>query len=350
MRKQLLPCVLVGSTIIGGLTLDSWDLAGLNRTILYALPLAVGARYASPRIVGLLTILALALDGISLLDGTTPIELWPLKIVALAVIGLLAVQVADLREREARRRREAEIAREQLQTFMGMVAHDLRNPLTVALGYTQLYQRRLTERDQRGSDPILEKLESALLRVDRLARDLLDATRIGAGRFSVAPVPTDLAQLVTRAVLDAQASCPTHQIVLDGPEGLRGDWDPDRLRQVVANLLTNAVKYSPIGSDIRVSLRESNGEIQLSVADHGSGIAPERLDQLFQPFERLGRNGAADGTGLGLYISRSIVEAHGGRIWVESVPGGGSAFCITLPSHPVAGQVPAALQQADVRT
>jgi signal transduction histidine kinase len=120
-------------------------------------------------------------------------------------------------------------------------------------------------------------------------------------------------------------------MILDAPEHLEGMWDGERLNQLLTNLISNAVKYSPAGGAVRVSVRGGAGEACVSVADHGIGLNPSEIQRLFQPFTRMYSHQEVEGVGLGLYISKAIVEAHGGRIWVESVPGQGSTFTVALP-------------------
>ena len=116
-----------------------------------------------------------------------------------------------------------------------------------------------------------------------------------------------------------------------------GCWDPDRLGQVLDNLLGNAVKYSARGEEVTIQVAALDGEARLQVTDRGAGIPPEVLPRLFERFYRADHTGGSSGLGLGLYIARMLVEAHGGRIWAESEVGRGSAFTIALPLHPPEG-------------
>jgi signal transduction histidine kinase len=239
-------------------------------------------------------------------------------------------------ERQARyeqeqRAIEAEAARDQLREFIGMVVHDLRNPLTVALGYTQLAQKQAAVNETSASERTLARIRTSLLSMHRLVTDLLDSTRIGGGRFMIRRGQADLVELIYQAVEEQQVAAATHRFVVEAPAHLTGAWDVDRLRQVVGNLLSNASKYSAVGTEVRVRVQATERCVLLSVTDQGVGIAPERIHQLFQPFARLGREREVSGTGLGLYITKGIVEAHGGRLWVRSVVGRGSSFFVELP-------------------
>ncbi|MBI4491769.1 MAG: HAMP domain-containing histidine kinase [Chloroflexi bacterium] len=168
--------------------------------------------------------------------------------------------------------------------------------------------------------------------MDRLVVDLMDAARIGAGAFQVQPQPTDLVALASQVVQTQQASSPHHCIKLETPDQLEGVWDPDRLAQVLNNLVGNAVKYSPGGGEVQVQLRREDGQAVVSVSDQGSGIRLEDLPLLFQPFSRLYVGLGTRGAGLGLYIAQGIVRAHAGRIWATSPgPGQGATFTFSLP-------------------
>jgi signal transduction histidine kinase len=261
---------------------------------------------------------------------TTPNEslllLHAFLVVTAVTTLVLAAAILD-----GRRADVAEATRDQWREFLGMVVHDLRSPLTVAVGYTQLAQRQLAVADYDATKRTLARMESSLQTMRRLVNDLLDSARIGGGRFVISPRPMDLAELVAKAVGEQQAADAGHHFVVETPDHLTGNWDADRLGQVLANLLSNAVKYSPAGTDVRVRAELNDGRVLLAVADQGLGFAPAQMEQLFQPFSRLGRERQATGTGLGLYITKGIVEAHGGRIWVDSELGQGSMFFVELP-------------------
>ncbi|MBI3977676.1 MAG: sensor histidine kinase [Chloroflexi bacterium] len=244
-----------------------------------------------------------------------------------AAMGAL---VAARREAEVRLR-EAQEERRRREMFTSAVGHDLKNLMTPILGTTQLLLRRgqqLSEEDQR----LLSTVHSQALNLNRLVADLLDVSRIEAGRFAVEREPTDLAALSRRIVEAQQTTTARHRIRLEAPKALAGRWDPDRLAQVLTNLLGNAVKYSPDGGEILVRIGEQEGQTTVCVCDQGIGLSPEEIPLLFQPYSRLYRERQVRGLGLGLYITSVIVEAHGGRIWAESAgQGKGAAFCFALP-------------------
>jgi signal transduction histidine kinase len=325
------------ASLVAAILLDFVFFPPVASTILYAVPIVIAARFCSARLVLATGLVVIVVDALDLYVDRAPLELWPFSIIAIAVIVALATQVATLRKSEQRRIREAEAAREQLREFISLVVHDLRAPLTVALGYLQLVEREFTPSDER-LRPHVEKVDQALHRATRLVGDLLDAIRIGRGRFVLHHAPSDLTALARGVVDEQRLSDVNHTYLVEAPPRVTGFWDATRLQQVLANLVSNAGKYSSPGTDVRVSLREQDDEAILSVSDQGSGIAPSDLDRIFQPFARLNPGGQTAGTGLGLYITRGIVEAHGGRIWVESVVGRGTTFFVTLPRGSVDGR------------
>lgn len=216
------------------------------------------------------------------------------------------------------------------QEFIVMVTHDLKTPLTSIKGLSQLMLRR-----QEYSQPSLETIVSQSNHLERLINDLLDVARLEAGRLDLQFAPVDLGQLAHLAATQAQATTSRHSIRVEVAEQpIVHDWDGDRIRQILLNLLTNAIKYSPAGGDIVVRIEDDpcQQHVSVSVRDEGLGIAPEVLPRLFSRFFRAESSlTAGDGLGLGLYISRSLVAAHGGQIRVDSQPGAGSTFSFTLP-------------------
>jgi PAS domain S-box-containing protein len=236
----------------------------------------------------------------------------------------------QLLTREQAARTEAEAARERLQQFLGLVAHDLRNPLASILVAAQLLGRRGTssERRERAAATIAHQAR----RMDRLIESLVDATRIGAGELKIQLAAMDLVALARQIVEAQQVTAPQHAMLLEAPERMEGTWDAARLEQVLDNLINNAIKYSPKGGEIRVRIEPQEDQVLLSVRDQGLGLRPEELPRLFQLFSRLESAGTIEGSGLGLYIVRGIVEAHGGHIWAESPgPEQGSTFYLALP-------------------
>jgi signal transduction histidine kinase len=172
----------------------------------------------------------------------------------------------------------------------------------------------------------------------RLAEDLADAAYLAAGRFRIRSVVCDLVEIAREQVELVGAGSDRHTIQLEAPYELPTECDRDRLGQVLSNLLANAVTHTS-GGQIRVRLWCEADQARLSVSDDGPGIPPDQAEAIFEPGRRI-TNGASQGrskgTGLGLHIARGIVEAHGGRIWVEASPGGGATFNVALPLVPAA--------------
>jgi signal transduction histidine kinase len=175
-------------------------------------------------------------------------------------------------------------------------------------------------------------IERSALQMSRLIQDLVDAGRAGSGGFPLHPGPTDLAALVREVAESLDQTTSAHQIQVTAPDQLIGHWDPDRLGQVITNQVGNAIKYSPNGGAIVVPVWQDGDEAIITVADQGIGIDADEAHRLFRPFSRLSNGAKLSGTGLGLFISHGIVEAHGGRISAESHgPGTGTIFTTVLP-------------------
>jgi PAS domain S-box-containing protein len=223
---------------------------------------------------------------------------------------------------------------QQKDEFLSIASHELKTPLTSLRLFVELSYRRLRRAGSPEADHILG-MERSLGRMERLVNDLLDVTRINAGRLEMRPEVRDLC-LLCRQIVEEQSAASERPIGQDIPDGpLLAEVDPARIGQVLINLLSNALKYSPMSCAITVRLAEIEGRRALiCVRDEGVGIPPEVQAGLFQRFYRVPDtqvlNGSEVGLGLGLYISRQIVERHGGEIWVESAIGAGTAFCFTL--------------------
>ena len=213
------------------------------------------------------------------------------------------------------------------QDFIAMASHDLLTPVTVLRARAQLLQRRQTY-DEASVASILEQAS----RMERLITDLRELVRLEGGRLSLRRVPVDLGEIVHEALTRARTQGTQHTLQIEAPRvPIVGSWDRDRLGQVLDNLIGNAIKYSPPGSEIAIWVEATDDEGLVQIEDHGIGIAADVLPQLFERFYQGQDFGVSTGLGLGLYIARMLVEAHGGRIWAESEPGQGSTFVISLP-------------------
>jgi PAS domain S-box-containing protein len=221
------------------------------------------------------------------------------------------------------------------QYLAGIVSHDLRNPLgAILLGSAGLLKMPdLREPAAR----IARRIQAATLRASRMIDDLLDFTqaRLGGG-IRVERKPADLYAVTSNALDEVQGANPDRALDLTRAGDTHGEWDGDRLAQVVTNLVTNALKYSPPRTPVGVRVAGDNGQVELSIHNEGSPIPPESLSAIFEPLQRatesIGRE--ARSVGLGLYIVHAIVRAHGGTVNVESREGQGTTFTVRLPRNP----------------
>jgi signal transduction histidine kinase len=256
-----------------------------------------------------------------------------LLVEALAVHAAVAVESARLYGEAHRRAAELEEERRQRETFISVISHELRGPIAVLMGYADLlpdWDRIPADRRARA----LRAIGDQTRQMNRLIGDLLDVSRIQTGRFAIDEESVDLSEVVHGVVSALQATAPDRDIQVDAPDQLVLMADRGRIAQALGNLVSNALKYSPMGGPVRVKLRREDGGALVSVADEGVGIAPEQMSQLFRPYSRLFRERhVGKGVGLGLFITKGIVEAHGGHIWAESAgPGRGTTFRFTLPA------------------
>jgi signal transduction histidine kinase len=266
-----------------------------------------------------------------------PITVWPFGVFALLIGGYLTVRFSFQREEIMRRARQEVEERQRLQMFIGMVAHDLAGGMTNVLAGVEMLRRHSGRNVSETERVAVAAIEGGSRQMRRLLDDLRDASAIGAGRFGVRLATMDLTELARQVVDRQRFEAPRHRLTLDAPNQLAGDWDRERIAQLLTNLISNAVKYSPDGGEVRVTIRAADGDVTIGVRDHGIGIEPRDCRLIFEPFARVGEHGDLPGTGLGLWIAKAIVEAHGGRIWVESEIGAGSTFTTVLPVASVRG-------------
>lgn len=243
------------------------------------------------------------------------------------VVGVVAVFRDIVALKEAARLKDE---------FVSVVSHELRSPLTPIRGFVQLVARDLAR--EGGHDPQVSRLNSIAGHVDRMTRlvdDLLDVSRLKSGSLEIRRGETDLAELCQDVIRDRTSTAATHQIVLTTDTPITGNWDADRLYQVIDNLVGNALKYSPPGGTIsvRTGRDEASGSAWVSVADDGPGISATDKERIFGAFYRTREAAASQiaGLGLGLYICHELVAAHGGTIEVTDAPDGGAAFTVRLP-------------------
>jgi PAS domain S-box-containing protein len=224
--------------------------------------------------------------------------------------------------------------------FIGIAAHELRTPLAALQGFAQMLMMQTAR--GRGTTladwqlEALQEIEGAALRLSELTEDLLDVTRLQAGRLALQREPTDLVALAQRVIRRLQMTSQRHTLSLHAVlPHVVVQADSRRLEQVLSNLIGNAVKYSPQGGPVEITIEqeETHGAV-LSVRDHGIGIPAQQQGRIFSRFMRAdnARKSGVSGTGLGLYLCRELIELHGGRIWFESVEEQGSVFYLALPS------------------
>ena len=253
----------------------------------------------------------------------------------LARRGALALDNAQL----YRQAREALHLRDQ---FVAIASHELKTPVTSAKGYLQLLARQVSRgvTDSERLQRYLQQTDTSIGRLEMLVADLLDASRIQQGRLDLRPEHFDLVALgeaVTDRFERAAERAEAHTLVLEHTGPVNGSWDRDRLDQVLTNLVSNALKYSPAGGAVRVAIGWDHAtppkRARIIVSDQGLGIALDEQAALFQPFARASATSSIGGTGLGLYIVRQIIEAHGGTITLASAPGEGTTVTVLLPSN-----------------
>ncbi|WNG53019.1 PAS domain-containing protein [Archangium minus] len=249
-------------------------------------------------------------------------------------LGSVVVDISEQKRAEEHLRRTAEFR----ERFMSIVSHDLRNPLNAILlsAHALLRLEDLGERHVKGVRRIVTSAE----RMKRMISDLLDFARgrLGGG-IPISPRELELGALCREVVDELEAGRPGREVVLEMEGDLRGEWDPDRLTQLLVNLGKNALDYSPEETRVHIVLHGEDGTVRLEVHNEGPPIPPERLASIFEPFRRFAEeehpSSSSAGLGLGLYIVEQIVQAHGGTVAVRSTEQEGTTFTVRLPRRPV---------------
>jgi len=281
-----------------------------------------------------------------------------IQILPFFLIGILIAIISGQREAARRRALFAEHAlkehadnleqanqelievNEMKDQFISMASHELKTPITTIRGQAQLMLRRLTKQKELSQEfadvrTALEKIDEQTYRLSALVDDLLDLGSIRAGKIELRPGRCDLCE-ICRGVVDEQCLLTGRVIEVELPETpVMLEADSERLSQVGTNLVSNAIKYSPDGSPVKVSVVRQENTARLAVQDFGQGMEKEQLKHIFEPFYRApeAQSSKKSGWGLGLVICKDIVERHGGRIWCESREGEGSTFYVELPLH-----------------
>ena len=253
-------------------------------------------------------------------------------------VGELTRSFNEMAGRLGETRRELEEQNAQLREserlksdLVNTVSHELRTPLSGVLGFTKLLLTRDFDSETRRH--YLGIIDAQARRLAELIDDFLDMRRIEEGRFERAKELVDMVTLLREEAQLYSQQSPKHQLAVEvGPRPLPVMGNPDRLRQVIGNLISNAIKYSPQGGIIEISAEAENGSVRVEIRDEGMGIPPSQQPQIFTKFFR--GDAAASGitgTGLGLAVSRDIIESHGGRIGFTSAEGEGTTFFVELP-------------------
>jgi signal transduction histidine kinase len=225
-------------------------------------------------------------------------------------------------------------AEELKSTFVSVVSHELKTPVALIKGYAETLRREDADWDRETMQDSLTVITEEADHLTHLIDSLLEASRIQAGGLKLEPTDVHLPRLAEKVAEGFRTQTDLHTFELDFPTDLAPVWgDPERLREVLSNLVSNAVKYSPNGGKVWIGGRIDQTGATVYVADEGIGIPAEEQNHIFDRFHRVesGLHRSTEGTGLGLYLVKAIVEAHGGRVWVESAPGRGSIFIFTLP-------------------
>jgi signal transduction histidine kinase len=235
----------------------------------------------------------------------------------------------------AQRGRELEVASKHKSDFLANMSHELRTPLNAILGFSQVLRQRLFGEINPKQEEYLDDILASGNHLLSLINDVLDLSKVEAGQVELEVATFSLREALERGVVMVRERAVRNGVRLTlepSPDVELVDGDERRLRQVIFNLLSNAVKFTPKGGSVVVGSTRVDGEVQVSIADTGPGIALQDRERIFEEFQQteVGVE-QREGTGLGLALSKHLVELHGGRIWVESEPGHGSRFVFTLP-------------------
>jgi len=331
MELSLLSLFVLGVGLVVFLSLPHPDQKGYPITYLVFPPLTWAALRFGPRgaTLALAVLSSLAIVGTIL--GVSPFSTGSLSLRLLflqSFMGITAVTTLILAAVMAERR----ALEQRKDTFIGLASHELRTPLTSLKGYTQLLQRQWAGTDHPQAR-MLARMEAQIEQLSRLIEDLLDLSKIEAGKLTFTDEPVDVEAQVREVVRQFQQVTSEYHISIQGSAPGTLICDRERLAQVLNNLLTNAVKYSPQAKHIVVHVTSTAQSLTVSVQDFGIGIPTTEQKNIFQQFYRIaGEHGrTATGLGIGLFLVREIIEHYEGKLWVESREGRGSTFSFSLP-------------------
>lgn len=289
------------------------------------------------------------LVGVTTLVAIEALSPEPRAYVVLGGLGVALIQASrqflTLRENRHLLAREREVVYRLRELdrmradFMAVVSHDFANPLTVIGGMASMLRSRRAQIDPAEQDEMLEAIEQEAARLSDLARDVLTAVRAEHGDLSYHFELVDVGAIADRCTRLVGQLSGLHEITFERSGASVVEGDEARIQEVLLNLLDNAIKYSPAGGRVTLRVRGEEKHVRIEIEDQGVGLTPEDAARVFDRMVRIRNESTRDikGTGLGLYIVRRIVEAHGGRIWAEGRPGKGSTFVIELPRERVVG-------------
>jgi signal transduction histidine kinase len=324
-----IPAAILDDVIVEGTTVYREDIAEQSYAEEAGLrALGIRSRVLAPLQLGTRSIGALSIS------RNQPSAFRQEEIDLITLLGrLVATAVQNLRTYEAERATVDELRRLSAlrADFVSLVSHELRSPMAAVIGSARTLQQRWRELRPEQREAFLAVIGDETTRLSALVGDVLDTSRIEAGTFGYHFTDVDLAEVVRDSVAAAEIGQDEVQLTADLPAtlpGVRGD--AERLRQLVDNLISNAIKYSDAGGEVHVDARADDSHVVVRVRDEGPGIHAEQHAQIFEKFGRAA-GAAKPGTGLGLFLSRSFAEAHGGSLDVESEPGAGSVFTLRLP-------------------
>ena len=254
----------------------------------------------------------------------------------LAGQSVVAIHNARVYGELEKKTRELEVASQHKTDFLASMSHELRTPLNAVIGFSDVLLDRMFGELNERQDEYVRDIRSSGRHLLDLINEILDLSKVEAGQMELDVSAVSLADLIAHGLSMVRERASSHAITLESdvdPALATAEGDELKLKQVVLNLLSNAVKFTPDGGSVKVSARRVGGEAHVSVIDTGIGIAEAEQEHIFEAFQRGGRavRTSTEGTGLGLTLSRRIIDLHGGRLWMESEPGAGSTFSFAIP-------------------
>ncbi|TMG88201.1 MAG: GAF domain-containing protein [Betaproteobacteria bacterium] len=250
--------------------------------------------------------------------------------------AVIAIQNARLVGEIRDKSQQLEVANKHKSEFLANMSHELRTPLNAIIGFSEVLLERMFGELNEKQDDYLKDIHSSGRHLLTLINDILDLSKIEAGRMELEPSTFDLASALSNAMTLVRERAQRHGITLEqqvDPQLGEVTADERKFKQILVNLLSNAVKFTPDGGRIDVNARREEENVVIAVHDTGIGIAAQDQAAVFEEFRQVGRDytNKQEGTGLGLTLTKKFVELHGGRIWLDSEPGKGSTFTFTIP-------------------